>query len=135
MRTASKPNSELLIQLNIDSTELLNQLNNLLDKHSINTTNITNNTNTTNTTNNTNIANTINIANNTNVANNTDVANNTNVANNTDVANTTNINNNNNNDKDIKKCRILNLLIKKIEEDELADKFRPIYLFIYLLTR
>ena len=104
------------MQLNIDSIKLLNQLNDLLNKYSINTTNITNNTNTTNTTNITNIANT------------------TDVANNTDVANTTDINNNDNNDKDIKECYILNLLIKEIEEDELTNKFRPIYLFIYLLT-
>ena len=120
MRTAFKPNSESLIQLDINSIELLNQLSNLLNKHSINTTNITNNTN---------------IANTTDVANNTDIANNTNVANNTDVANTTNINNNNNNDEDIKEYHILDLLIKEVEKDELTNKFRPIYLFIYLLTK
>ena len=87
---------------------MLNQVSNLLNKYSINTTNITNNINTTN------------------IINTTDVANNTN------IANTTDINNNDNNDKDIKECHILDLLIKKVEEDELANKFRPIYLFIYL---
>ena len=96
---------------------MLNQLGDLLDKYSINTTNITNNTNTTNITNNTNIANTINIANN------------------TDIANTTNINNNDNNDKNVKEYHILNLLIKEVKKDELINKFKPIYLFIYFLTK
>ena len=123
MRTASKPNSKLLMQLNIDSTELLNQLGNLLDKYNTNTTNITNNTNT------------INITNNTNIANTTDVANNTDIANNTNVANTTNINNNDNNDEDTKKYYILDLLIKEVKEDKLTNKFKSIYLFIYLLTK
>ena len=123
MRTTFKPNSELLIQLNINSTELLNQLGNLLDKYSTNTTNIINNNNNTNTTN------TTNTINNTNIANTTDVANNTN------IANTTDINNNDNNNENVKKCRILNLLIKEVKKDKLANKFRPIYLFIYLFTR
>ena len=85
---------------------MLNQLSDLLDKYNTNTTNITNNTN---------------------IANTTDIANNTN------IANTTNINNNDNNNKDVKKCRILDLLIKEVEKNELINKFRPIYLFIYLL--
>ena len=30
---------------------------------------------------------------------------------------------------------ILDLLIKEAEKDELTNKFRPIYLFIYIFTR
>ena len=134
MRTASEPDSESLMQLDADSAELLDQLGDLPDERGINTTNITNNTNIISTTNNTNITNTTNIANTTGVANTTSVTNTTDIANTTNIANTTDINSDDNNNKDIKECRILDLLIKEVEEDKLTNKFRPAYLFIYILT-
>ena len=72
---------------NADSIELLNQLGDLLDKHSTNTTN------------------------------------------------TTDINSDNDDDKNVEERRILDLLTEEVEEDKLADDFRPAYLFIYIFTR
>jgi len=128
MYTVFKPDSESLMQFNADSAKLFNQLSDLLNEYSTNTTNITNNTNIINTINNTNITNT------TDVANTTGVVNTTNITNTTDVANTTNIDSNNDDDEDAKKCCILDLLIEEVEEDELADKFGPACLFICILT-
>ena len=55
----------------------------------------------------------------------------TNITNAANIANTTDINNDDDDDN-IEERYILNLLIKKAEEDELTDKFRPAYLFIYI---
>ena len=52
----------------------------------------------------------------------------------TNTTNTTDINSNNDDNKDIEERRILDLLTKEVEEDELTNNFGPIYLFIYILT-
>ena len=58
----------------------------------------------------------------------------TNITNTANIVNTTDIDNNNNNNNVEEHC-ILDLLIKEAKEDKLTDKFRPVYLFIYIFTR
>ena len=53
----------------------------------------------------------------------------------TNTTNTTDINSDDDDDKDTEKYCILDLLTKEVEEDKLADDFRPICLFIYILIR
>ena len=57
----------------------------------------------------------------------------TNITNTANIVNTANINNDD--DDDAKERRILNLLIKEVKKDELTNKFRPTYLFIYIFTK
>ena len=49
----------------------------------------------------------------------------------TNTINITDIDSNDDDDKSTGECCILDLLIKEVEEDELADEFGPICLFIY----
>jgi hypothetical protein len=61
-----------------------------------------------------------------------------NITNTANIVNTTDINNNDDDDdnnKNVEEYYILNLLIEKVEEDKPINKFRPVYLFIYIFTR
>ena len=58
----------------------------------------------------------------------------TNITNTANIVNTTDIDNDDDDD-DIEECYILDLLIEEVKEDKLTNKFRPIYLFIYIFTR
>ena len=57
----------------------------------------------------------------------------TNITNTANIVNTTDINNDD--DDDVEERRILDLLIKEIEEDKLTNKFRPACLFIYIFIK